>query len=87
MVFQTSLFRSVISLQASWKSDKHLPAVDWPHAGAVELNHYSCRYRDGLDLVLSDVSCHINAGEKVNVCESAALNVEELSWPSFKDLT
>ena len=61
------LFRVVDCTQAAWQSSEHTPHANWPREGAVELRNYSCRYRDGLDLVLNDVSCKINAGEKVNI--------------------
>ena len=70
------LFQKSISyLQASWATTDHPPAVDWPREGAVELRNYSCRYRDGLDLVLNDVSCKIKAGEKVRILTSLLAKV------------
>ena len=44
------------------------PPPGWPHAGVVEFRKYSMRYRAGLDLVLKEVDCVINAGEKVGIC-------------------
>lgn len=44
----------------------HLPP-SWPEAGAITFEGYSVRYRDGLDLVLKDVSIAVGAGEKVGV--------------------
>lgn len=44
------------------------PPSGWPHAGVVEFKKYSMRYRAGLDLVLKEVDCVINAGEKVGIC-------------------
>lgn len=38
---------------------------DWPDSGLVQFKNYSVRYRADLDLVLCDISCDINAGEKV----------------------
>eukprot|EP01044_Picomonas_judraskeda_P028262 COSAG03_NODE_9316_length_730_cov_0.702060_1_plen_105_part_10 len=44
------------------------PPPGWPHAGVVEFRKYSMRYRAGLDLVLKEVDCIIQAGEKVGIC-------------------
>ncbi|KAK3824362.1 MAG: P-loop containing nucleoside triphosphate hydrolase protein, partial [Linnemannia elongata] len=39
----------------------------WPQSGAIELKDYSVRYREGLDLVLKDVSVKIQSGERVGI--------------------
>ncbi|KAF9113363.1 hypothetical protein BGX30_006969, partial [Mortierella sp. GBA39] len=39
----------------------------WPQNGAIELKDYSVRYREGLDLVLKDVSVKIQPGERVGI--------------------
>ena len=41
------------------------PAPEWPEKGVVEFKEYCTRYREGLDLVLKGISCHIKSGEKV----------------------
>jgi ABC-type multidrug transport system fused ATPase/permease subunit len=38
---------------------KNRPAIGWPAQGAVSFQNYSTRYREGLDLVLRDVSLDI----------------------------
>ena len=40
---------------------------DWPVEGRVQFDHYSTRYRPGLDLVLKDISCDIHGGQKVSI--------------------
>ncbi len=44
------------------------PAPDWPKEGRVEFDQYSTRYREGLDLVLKDISANIPGGTKVCMC-------------------
>eukprot|EP00755_Sulcionema_specki_P021424 Sspe_Gene.74191::Locus_45697_Transcript_1_1_Confidence_1.000_Length_4003::g.74191::m.74191/K05673/ABCC4; ATP-binding cassette, subfamily C (CFTR/MRP), member 4 len=39
----------------------------WPSAGAITLKGLSLRYRPGLPLVLKDITCHIDGGQKVGV--------------------
>ena len=41
------------------------PPSTWPEEGRVEFVDYSTRYRDGLDLVLRDLSITVSPGEKV----------------------
>ncbi|CEQ40462.1 SPOSA6832_02085, partial [Sporobolomyces salmonicolor] len=41
------------------------PAEEWPQAGSIKFDHVAARYRQGLDLVLKDVSFEIKGGEKV----------------------
>uniref|UniRef100_K3WIN5 Uncharacterized protein n=1 Tax=Globisporangium ultimum (strain ATCC 200006 / CBS 805.95 / DAOM BR144) TaxID=431595 RepID=K3WIN5_GLOUD len=44
------------------------PAASWPTQGTITFENVSLRYRDGLDLVLKNVSFAINDGEKIGVC-------------------
>lgn len=44
------------------------PRKAWPDKGAIEFDGYSTRYRDGLGLVLNEVSFKIAPGTKVGVC-------------------
>ena len=41
------------------------PSSNWPSTGRVQFERYSTRYREGLDLVLKEITCDINGGEKV----------------------
>lgn len=51
--------------EADWDVPSRKPPVDWPDQGIVEFKHFQVRYREGLDLVVRDVSCRIESGEKV----------------------
>lgn len=42
------------------------PSSDWPPEGNVEFSNYSVRYREGLDLVLRNISLQVKGGEKVS---------------------
>ena len=46
------------------EGDKLLPA-DWPHAGRIEFDRVTMRYRDALDPALRSASAVVEAHEKV----------------------
>lgn len=53
--------------QADWENPENKPSESWPEKGVVEFIKYGTRYRADLDLVLKNISCTFNAGEKVTV--------------------
>ena len=62
------------------------PPHNWPSTGRVQFEHYSTRYREGLDLVLKEITCDINGGEKVVLifdsysCTTKLYSVGRNSW-------
>merc|ERR1719271_2071434 len=53
------------------EAPRHLPSDPprgaWPLSGSLELENVALRYREGLPLALRDVSCAVEAGERVGV--------------------
>ena len=45
--------------------ESHRPPPVWPSQGHVKFDQYSTRYREGLDLVLTNISAEIPGGTKV----------------------
>ncbi|XP_061182252.1 multidrug resistance-associated protein 1-like isoform X3 [Saccostrea echinata] len=45
------------------------PHSSWPQKGEIVFENYGLRYREGLDLVLKDISCKIQPAEKVLLVE------------------
>ena len=49
------------------------PSPDWPSQGNVEFSDYSVRYREGLELVLKNLTLSVKGGEKVSTTDIQAL--------------
>ncbi|XP_030195268.1 canalicular multispecific organic anion transporter 2 isoform X1 [Gadus morhua] len=53
--------------EAPWVVEDKRPPSDWPPQGNVEFRDYSVRYREGLDLVLKNLTLSVQGGEKVGI--------------------
>ncbi|XP_060795614.1 ATP-binding cassette sub-family C member 3 isoform X2 [Neoarius graeffei] len=53
--------------EAPWEVEDKKPSSDWPPEGNVEFTNYSVRYREGLDLVLRNISLQVKGGEKIGI--------------------
>eukprot|EP00794_Sanderia_malayensis_P010896 gene10896-12055_t len=56
-----------VAREADWINPDHRPSETWPEKGAIEIDDYSVRYREGLDFALHQLSFNIKAAEKVGV--------------------
>ncbi|KAI9760216.1 MAG: exo-1,3-beta-glucanase [Chaenotheca gracillima] len=63
---------------------KKRPNISWPAQGAVKFNHYSTRYRPGLDLVLKDVNLDIKGHEKIGVVGRTGAGKSSLTLALFR---
>uniref|UniRef100_A0AAQ5YZ93 ATP-binding cassette, sub-family C (CFTR/MRP), member 3 n=1 Tax=Amphiprion ocellaris TaxID=80972 RepID=A0AAQ5YZ93_AMPOC len=45
--------------EAPWEVEDKKPSSEWPMQGNVEFNDYSVRYREGLDLVLKNITLKV----------------------------
>lgn len=52
--------------QAPWEIEDKKPPPEWPSEGDVQFQNYSVRYREGLDLVLKNLTLSVKGGEKVS---------------------
>ncbi|KAF9400709.1 hypothetical protein BGZ76_007670, partial [Entomortierella beljakovae] len=63
--------------------DKDLPE-NWPHAGHIEFRNYSTRYRQGLDLVVKDISFTVQPAEKIGICGRTGAGKSSLTLALFR---
>ncbi|KAF4123187.1 ABC-type bacteriocin/lantibiotic exporter [Geosmithia morbida] len=60
------------------------PPVAWPAKGEVDFVNYSTRYREGLDLVLRNVSLDIRSHEKIGVVGRTGAGKSSLTLALFR---
>lgn len=60
------------------------PLPTWPSKGAIQFNDYSMRYREGLDLVLKNISLNIKAQEKIGVVGRTGAGKSSLTLSLFR---
>jgi ATP-binding cassette subfamily C (CFTR/MRP) protein 1 len=70
--------------EAPWNIPSRTPPKDWPQEGVVQFDHYQTRYREGLDLVLRNVTCTIQAGEKVGIVGRTGAGKSSLTLGLFR---
>uniref|UniRef100_A0A8C8J8V5 ATP-binding cassette, sub-family C (CFTR/MRP), member 3 n=1 Tax=Oncorhynchus tshawytscha TaxID=74940 RepID=A0A8C8J8V5_ONCTS len=58
---------SETKIEAPWEVEDKKPSPDWPSQGKVEFLDYSVRYREGLDLVLKNLTLSVVGGEKIGI--------------------
>lgn len=69
--------------EAEWESDKP-PAKEWPQAGQVTFANYGMRYREGLELAIKGLDCHITGGEKVGIVGRTGAGKSSLTVALFR---
>lgn len=60
------------------------PPVAWPARGEIEFKNYSTRYREGLDLVLKNISLDIKSNEKIGVVGRTGAGKSSLTLALFR---
>ncbi|KAK3576574.1 hypothetical protein CHS0354_011251 [Potamilus streckersoni] len=65
-------------------SHSHLLPKGWPTKGEIRFENYSTRYRNGLDLVLKELTCVIQGGEKVGIVGRSGAGKSSLALALFR---
>ncbi|KAI1287112.1 ATP-binding cassette sub-family C member 3 [Halotydeus destructor] len=60
------------------------PKSSWPDNGIIEFKDYATRYRDGLDLVLKNLTFGVKAGEKVGIVGRTGAGKSSLTVALFR---
>ncbi|KAI1321343.1 Multidrug resistance-associated protein 1 [Mortierella claussenii] len=72
-----------LKTEAPEHTSVHLPP-HWPSQGHIRFNHYSTRYREGLDLVLKDISIEILPGQSVGIVGRTGAGKSSLTLALFR---
>ncbi|CAL8146547.1 unnamed protein product [Orchesella dallaii] len=72
--------------EATWETkDPFLvPEKSWPQQGKIVFDSYQTRYRPGLDLVLKNLTCTINCGEKVGIVGRTGAGKSSMTLAIFR---
>ncbi|KAJ2123708.1 hypothetical protein IW147_002301 [Coemansia sp. RSA 720] len=60
------------------------PAATWPDRGMIDFKNYSMRYRDGLDLVLKELSFRVLPNQKVGIVGRTGAGKSSLTLALFR---
>lgn len=63
---------------------RNRPPASWPASGEIHFNNYSARYREGLDLVLKDITLDIKSHEKIGVVGRTGAGKSSLTLALFR---
>ncbi|GJJ71378.1 ATP-binding cassette, subfamily C (CFTR/MRP), member 1 [Entomortierella parvispora] len=74
---------TIKNTEAPLTTGVHLPE-SWPQHGQITFQNYSARYREGLDLVLKDVSFDVQPGAKVGVVGRTGAGKSSLTLALFR---
>ncbi|GJJ74847.1 ATP-binding cassette, subfamily C (CFTR/MRP), member 1 [Entomortierella parvispora] len=69
--------------EAPTETDAKLPE-NWPQEGRVEFRNYSTRYREGLDLVIKNISFEVQPAEKVGIVGRTGAGKSSLTLALFR---
>ncbi|KAJ7984781.1 hypothetical protein DPEC_G00358340 [Dallia pectoralis] len=70
--------------EAPWEVEEKKPSPDWPSHGNVEFSDYSVRYRDGLELVLKNLSLSVKGGEKIGIVGRTGAGKSSMTLSLFR---
>ncbi|CAL1291845.1 unnamed protein product [Larinioides sclopetarius] len=71
-------------VEAEWSNRETKPDPAWPHQGQINFDHYSTRYREGLELVLKDISCVIKPSERCGIVGRTGAGKSSMTLALFR---
>lgn len=74
----------IVVFQAAWEVPDHKPAAEWPKDGEVQFQDYATRYREGLDLIIKDITVSVAPGEKVGIVGRTGAGKSSLMLSLFR---
>ncbi|XP_073695376.1 multidrug resistance-associated protein 1 isoform X1 [Garra rufa] len=70
--------------EAEWKLEHSTLPAGWPTAGHIEICNFGLRYREDLELAISDISVNIDGGEKVGIVGRTGAGKSSLTLGLFR---
>jgi ATP-binding cassette subfamily C (CFTR/MRP) protein 1 len=70
--------------EGPWVDPEQRPQPEWPQKGNVEFKKFGLRYREGLDLVIKNISCSILGGEKIGIVGRTGAGKSSLTVALFR---
>ncbi|GFR29928.1 multidrug resistance-associated protein 1 [Trichonephila clavata] len=71
-------------VEAEWYNKKTKPDDAWPQEGQIKFDNYSTRYREGLELVLKEITCVIKPRERVGIVGRTGAGKSSLTLALFR---
>ncbi|CAL1297888.1 unnamed protein product [Larinioides sclopetarius] len=71
-------------VEAEWSNRETKPDPTWPHQGQINFDHYATRYREGLELVLKDISCVIKPNERCGIVGRTGAGKSSMTLALFR---
>ncbi len=75
---------SQLAVEDDWDREETAPNANWPEKGQITLEKYSTRYREGLDLVIKDISVDFKGGERVGIVGRTGAGKSSLTLALFR---
>ncbi|KAK3724345.1 hypothetical protein QZH41_010856, partial [Actinostola sp. cb2023] len=72
--------------EAEWIIDDNRPPDDWPRSGNIVIDSFDLKYRENLPLVLKNINCKIESGEKIGIVGRTGAGKSSLSLALFRIL-
>jgi len=70
--------------EAAFDVPENDPGQEWPEHGVIKFDNYQTRYREGLDLVLRGIDCHVESMEKIGIVGRTGAGKSSLTLALFR---